>query len=170
MVQICKNMAERLQRSPSLKLYYPGCKDQLSAFVRQTYDTVLSNNPKFIKKTRRAGSIEGFIYDLGHIGRGLDNFHELELLTPPPKKIKTEWGKGVAVEMPIADLLRQIATAADTFLQTHPWRQQSPNIFKAEISALNALAEEVGERKVKLTLTDEYDIGTYTIREPINEI
>jgi|GEM_PF-5392209 len=71
--------------------------------------------------------------------------------------------------MPVADLLTQLANAADAFLRSHPPKASSPGIYTEEIKALRALAGEVKDRRVKLTLEESYE-GLYEIINPLQEV
>lgn len=170
-----RDMAEDLQPSASFTLNYSASKDQVCELVSQTYHEVMETDPEFVKKTRRAAPLDVLIYDLGHgvgTGRsGLGNFRELALIMPPPVDIVTQSGKkGKQVEMPMADLLRQIAIAADTFIAfSTDLRKDSPHKYEEEIKGLLALADKVGERKVRFTMVDVYEEGKYQIQEPIQE-
>jgi|GEM_PF-6868696 len=69
----------------TFRVAYRLSKDHLAKYIDYLYETRRFESADFRARTHRAGAVGGFIYDLGHYGRGLDEFDEMSLTTPPPK-------------------------------------------------------------------------------------
>lgn len=141
------------------EIYWRTSKLDLAEFLRGLYQKLGSENRGFYQETRGSSPIEGFIYDIGHYGRGLDDFPEtIGLETPETREVETPSPNKplLEVEMPVSDLVEQIKEQIRPYLEQHPYKKNNPQAFIAELETLEAIARRTSGRMVRVKLSLDY--------------
>lgn len=130
--------------------------------MEKTFNQERYGDRHFADRTRGGTNVAGFLYDLGHNGRGLDDFpYQIQIVTSSATPVKIPWSEdpGLQVDMPFSELLTQFTEQIRDFVETHEFRRRDPNAFQNEVSALSALAEQVRGRTASLKLSQGWGGG-----------
>src|SRR3989344_4431829 len=66
--------------------------------------------------------IDGFIYDLGHYGRGLSDFPFIMPLEAEDEQILQQGDKAAVIRLEVSSLMAQLMTRVEPYAETHRWR------------------------------------------------
>ncbi len=133
-------------------------KEPLSVFVRLLYNHAFSsvNRDRLYRETPSGYfPLDGFIYDLGHNGRGFDEFPKVVRIEVPD--LKEIAGAELEVDMPVADFVTQIKSQIEDFVMAHEFAQARPQSYEATMKVFDILAREAGDQKVKIIFGTNFD-------------
>ncbi len=96
-------MSPEFEKRSSVVVSWHGSKEVLAMAVRRVYDHLSETGHRDL-----SADVGGFVYDLGHSGRGMEKF---------PSKFQLTGNTGTdTMEIPVPDLIRQIISAvSETF-------------------------------------------------------
>lgn len=143
-----------------LSVNWRASKEPLARFIRAVYDRMPRAGDSFYREIPEHGvPVEGLIYDLGHNGRGFDEFPytvALEVSNPHEIPLPYSLDTGLEVDMSVADLVRQIKSQIEDFVMSHPFAQNNPKPYEASMKTLDVLAQRAGNQKVKIIFGTDY--------------
>lgn len=164
--------AERRPQNPnerssqfSLTINWYASKDTVAGFTRAAFEDEYIRDRDFRMRTRGATfNVQGLLYDLGHSGRGLQDFpRELALIVPRPRRARVAWREepNLLSAVPFPQLYDQITQAVERYVvETYrkrgglfPPRQDE---FQSEIDALKALSEQCKRKIVRVTFAPSF--------------
>lgn len=156
----------------SVTINWRGSNDVVARFIRKTYDEETIDRD-FLRELLAVsrGDIGGFVHDVGHPGRGMDDFpFEIVLKTPKTQEtsvLSLTKRSGLRVEMLASELVNQVANEIDRYGHTHRWGYNV--IFEEKVKYLRALATRIRDAKIRVDFRPDYEEGRYLI-ESINPI
>ena len=150
----------------SVEVSWHASKLNLAGFFRSVCDGLNSNG---VDLGQSGMIIEGFIYDLGHNGRGFDDFPraitlELPDVSRPKTSERVEPEKQeLEVEMSVSDLLEQFKALIFPYLQSHRYYKETPSSLDSIMRAIEAMKEHSSGWKGKVLLHPQYG-GKYEVK------
>ncbi len=137
-------------------------KEPLARFVRLLYDRDSSGSQResFYKEIPPGGiPLDGLLYDLGHSGRGFDEFPYIVTLdASQSREITLPYAedKGLEVDMKVADLIKQLKSQIEDFVMQHPYAQSNPEPYVTTMKTLDVLAKRADDQKVKIIFGTDF--------------
>jgi len=151
-------MNEKKEAPTEIELFWPGSKETMSDLVGELRT-----------KTGVGSYAVGFVYDLGHNGRGLMGFPRVITLSGLEESKfyeadLPEW-TGLETRINASCLLDQLATKVEEYLNSDKygdWHQH-------QLKALRDISQQVEDTKVNLKLVarrnPQYELESYEVME-----
>ncbi|KKQ36381.1 MAG: hypothetical protein US53_C0055G0012 [Candidatus Woesebacteria bacterium GW2011_GWA1_37_7] len=92
--------------------------------------------------------------------------YTISLETHGAREVASRWedeGPSLEVEMPVSDLIRQLKSQVQPYLEQHSWRRERPQTFEAELRTLEAIERRTSGRTARVKLSPDYGQGRYRI-------
>lgn len=146
-----------------IELNWRASKEQLARGLRRLMETDYGEDSKLSKQ---AGWVESLLYDLGHNGRGFDDFpYTVDVIFASSVELKKEGGyEELKASVPLADLVQSVAESVQQYLDTNPrWKVKWVNDV---VEALTVLQDVAGDKRVDLVLRESVGkSGVYNLIE-----
>lgn len=134
-----------------IELNWRASKGEVARGLRHIMETDYGEDQTL---SRQAGWVEHLLYDLGHRGRGWDDFpYTVEVIFASPVELKEEEGyQRLKTSVPLADLVQGVRESVQQYLNTNPrWNIKWVN---NAVEALTVLQNVAGDKRVDLVLRE----------------
>lgn len=150
--QLFLNVMRETTVPTEIELEWPSSKEALATLIRNLSDEKRMDTHELRDKGYVGGGyLEGFIYDLGHSGRGLDDFPPILTIKDLEDSEFYETGypeeQGLKTTINASKLLQQLATPIKEFLQTKP-----ETGYQRYVDSLQTLADCSADDRIRLVL------------------
>jgi hypothetical protein len=124
---------KEIENPTTLVVNWPASKMTVAGFTRAAFDYECAHDREFFLRASGGGNVEGLLYDLGHEGRGLQDFpSRMSLTVPQPRQESVAWRPdepNLVASMQLPQLYDQLTDEVERYI-IETYRKRESGIFE----------------------------------------